>query len=55
MMLEQSQMNQEPKLSFFTTDQRISAIKAKALPNQLWGGGGGEPTKTADMLTSCTI
>ena len=33
-MLEQPQMKQGPKLSFFTTGQRISAIKAQALPNQ---------------------
>ena len=35
-MLQQSQIKQGPKLSFFTTNQRISAIKAQALPNH-WG------------------
>ena len=37
-MLQQSQMKPGPKLSFFMTNQQISAIKAQALPNQ-WGGG----------------
>ena len=42
-MLQQLQMKQEPKLSFFITDQRISATKAQTLPNQR--GGGVEPPK----------
>ena len=35
-MLQQSQIKQGQKLSFFTTNQRISAIKAQAFPNH-WG------------------
>ena len=54
-MLRQSQKKQGPKLSFFSTDQRISAIKAQALPNQ-WGSLNPRPPSPAYALAinQCT-